>query len=96
LSEQPSGLPGVTVVIPVYNMERYVERSLNSVLAQTYPALAVLLVDDGSTDGSLEPKAGRIIPGSRACHRTEPGRRRRPQLRHRARPHGIRRLSRCR
>lgn len=54
MSEQPSGLPGVTVVIPVYNMERYVERSLNSVLAQTYPALAVLLVDDGSTDGSLE------------------------------------------
>jgi glycosyltransferase involved in cell wall biosynthesis len=54
LSEHPSGLPGVTVVIPVYNVERYVERSLRSALQQTYPALAVLLVDDGSSDGSLE------------------------------------------
>jgi len=46
-------LPKVTVVIPAYNMERYVERSVRSALGQTYPNLDVLVVDDGSTDATL-------------------------------------------
>jgi len=46
-------LPHVTVVVPAWNMERYVERSIQSALAQTYPALDVLVVDDGSTDATL-------------------------------------------
>ena len=47
-------LPEVTAIIPVYNMERYAERSLASAIAQTYPRLRVLVIDDGSTDRSLE------------------------------------------
>jgi glycosyltransferase involved in cell wall biosynthesis len=44
--------PLVTVVVPVFNGERYLRSSLDSILAQTYPALDVLVVDDASTDGT--------------------------------------------
>ncbi|WCB45549.1 glycosyltransferase family 2 protein [Nitratidesulfovibrio vulgaris] len=44
--------PLITVIIPVYNVEEYVEKCLTSVLAQTYAHLEVLVVDDGSTDDS--------------------------------------------
>ena len=42
----------ISVIIPVYNVELYLERCLDSVRAQTFVAFEVLLVDDGSTDGS--------------------------------------------
>ena len=45
--------PTVTIVIPVYNRARVVERTLQSVEAQTFRPLRVILVDNGSTDGSL-------------------------------------------
>lgn len=44
----------VSVVIPVYNVKPYLERCVNSVLQQTYKDIEVILVDDGSTDGSGE------------------------------------------
>lgn len=43
----------VSVIIPVYNVEKYLRRCLDSVLAQTMPAFEVLCVNDGSTDNSL-------------------------------------------
>lgn len=46
--------PRISVVIPVYNVEKYLERSLESVLAQTVDPYEVILVDDGSTDHSGE------------------------------------------
>ena len=45
--------PKVTVVVPVYNVERYLALCLQSLRAQNYPNLDVILVNDGSTDGSL-------------------------------------------
>ena len=45
--------PKVTIVIPVYNVERYLALCLQSVCAQNYPNLDVILVNDGSTDNSL-------------------------------------------
>jgi teichuronic acid biosynthesis glycosyltransferase TuaG len=44
--------PLVSAVLPVYNGERFLAATLESLLAQTYPALEVIAVDDGSTDGS--------------------------------------------
>ena len=42
----------VSVVIPVHNGERYLSQAIESVLAQTHRDLELLIVDDGSTDGS--------------------------------------------
>ena len=44
----------ISVIIPVYNVEQYVERCLNSVINQSYLNLEIILVDDGSTDKSGE------------------------------------------
>jgi len=42
----------VTVVLPVYNVEKYLDRCLESVVNQTYRDLEIILVDDGSPDNS--------------------------------------------
>ncbi|MCU1222648.1 MAG: glycosyltransferase family 2 protein [Edaphobacter sp.] len=48
-----TSLPPLTVVIPVYNGENFLGETLESVLAQSYPAVEVIVVNDGSTDGTL-------------------------------------------
>ena len=44
----------VSVIIGIYNVKRYIDRGIKQVLDQTYQNIEVLLVDDGSTDGSYE------------------------------------------
>ena len=46
--------PLITVVVPIYNVEVYLEQCIRSVLAQTYENFELLLVDDGSKDKSGE------------------------------------------
>jgi len=44
----------VTIIIPVYNTEKYLRECLDSIANQSYSALQVILIDDGSTDDSLK------------------------------------------
>ncbi|WP_294485164.1 glycosyltransferase [uncultured Mailhella sp.] len=46
--------PEISVVIPVYNVERFLHQCINSVLAQTFQNFEIICVNDGSTDGSLD------------------------------------------
>lgn len=43
----------ITIVVPVYNVEKYLPHTLESICGQTYTNLQILLIDDGSTDDSL-------------------------------------------
>ena len=47
-------LPKVAVLVPAYNEEKVIERTIRSVLGLQYPNLRVIVIDDGSTDGTLE------------------------------------------
>ena len=42
----------VSVIVAVYNIEEYLPRCIESIMHQTYRKLEIILVDDGSTDGS--------------------------------------------
>ena len=58
----------ISVIIPVYNLETYIERAIKSVLQQTYTNIEVLVVDDGSTDESwniiqsIADSDNRVVP----------------------------------
>lgn len=43
-------VPNVSLIIPVYNVEQYLPKCLESIAAQTLKGFEVILVDDGSTD----------------------------------------------
>jgi hypothetical protein len=67
--------PQVSVIVPTFNRERFLPDTLDSILAQTAPAAEVIVVDDGSTDGTRDlvssRYAGRVryipIPNSGVC-----------------------------
>ena len=46
--------PLISVIVPVYNVERYLDQCVESLIGQTYERLEIILVDDGSTDSSGE------------------------------------------
>lgn len=47
-------LEGISVVVPLYNKEKFIERTINSILKQTYQKFEIIVIDDGSTDSSIE------------------------------------------
>lgn len=68
----PSGPPLVSVVIPAYNCAAYLPRAIESVLAQDYPHLECLVVDDGSRDDTAAV-AGRYAPRVRVISQANGG-----------------------
>ena len=42
----------ISIIVPIYNVERYLVQCIDSILNQTYKEIQVILVDDGSTDSS--------------------------------------------
>lgn len=52
--EQVNLTPLISIIVPVYNVKPYLHRCINSIINQTYENLEIILVDDGSTDGSSE------------------------------------------
>lgn len=58
--------PLVSIIIPVYNAERYITRCIDSIFLQTYGNWEVVVVDDGSSDGSLS-----ILKKYRVDHRVK-------------------------
>ena len=49
-----SSIPLLTVLMPVYNAEKFLAESINSILSQTYSEFELLILDDASTDNSLK------------------------------------------
>lgn len=61
-----SGLPTVSYIIASYNEERYIEGCLLSIIAQEYPSIEIVLVDDGSTDNTVSI-ARRVLASQSKC-----------------------------
>ena len=51
---RPTGQSRVSILIPCFNSERWINHAIRSALLQTWPNKEVIVVDDGSTDGSPE------------------------------------------
>ncbi len=60
----------LTVLIPNYNYEEYIGKAIDSVLAQDYPAIELIVVDDGSLDGSVA-EIRKKLKGVNRLHRSE-------------------------
>ena len=68
-------MPAISVIIPVYRVERYLDACVSSVLAQTFGDFEIILVDDGSPDGcpALCDAWARKDPRIRVIHRENGG-----------------------
>ena len=62
---QESGKTLITVVIPVYNMEKYLSKCIESVINQSYDNIEIIIINDGSTDSSLEIIKGYALDDNR-------------------------------
>ena len=61
----------ISCIVPVYNSERFLGETLDSILAQSYQSLEVIVIDDGSTDNTAKIAQGY---GDRICYQWQPNR----------------------
>lgn len=75
MAVQTKKIPSVSVVIPVYNVEAYLQECVDSVLAQTMQDFEIILVDDGATDnsGRMCDEYARQDPRVRVIHQANGG-----------------------
>ena len=64
--------PLISVIVPVYNGEKHLSEAIDSILSQTYRATEIILVDDGSTDGSAQI-AKRFSSAVKYCYQKNAG-----------------------
>ena len=64
--------PKVSIIVPVYNLEDYIEKTVASLLAQTYQNIEIVLIDDGSKDSSLAIIKELAITDDRIVYTTQP------------------------
>ncbi|KAA3200085.1 glycosyltransferase family 2 protein, partial [Akkermansia sp. BIOML-A49] len=65
--------PFFSIVIPAYNVELYLQETLDSVYAQTFDKYEIIVVDDGSTDGTPEMLARQNDPRLRVIRQQNAG-----------------------
>ena len=65
--------PFVSIIMPVYNVERYVREAIQSVLDQTYENFELIIVDDGGTDASIDICSEFTDPRIRIVHQANRG-----------------------
>src|SRR5688572_9943650 len=73
LKEQQRWFPVVTVIMPVFNAGNYLSSAVESILAQTWTRLELLVIDDGSTDGCMDAIADLADPRLRIIHQKNRG-----------------------
>ena len=64
--------PLISIVLPVYNGEKYLRQSIESVLLQTYNNWELLIIDDGSTDTSASIANDYVIRDARVSYYKNP------------------------
>lgn len=64
--------PKVSIIVPIYNLENYIEQSVRSLLAQSYQNVEIILVDDGSRDNSLSLITQLAAEDSRIVYTSQP------------------------
>ena len=47
-------MPKISVIVPVYNVEKYIEKCLNSLINQTLEEIEIIIVNDGTKDNSMK------------------------------------------
>lgn len=54
MTKSNEGLNLISIIVPVHNVKQYLNRCIQSLVAQTYSNIEIILIDDGSTDGSQD------------------------------------------